>query len=455
VLPEDSEYDAERLIWNGMLDKRPAAIAKCTGVGDVVATLAFARERNIPFTVAGGRHDAMGNSLADGVLALDLGPIQGVHVDPVDRRAVVQPGCKWQIVDRETQLHGLAVTGGTNSDTGVAGLTLGGGIGYLMRKHGATADNLLSMQAVTVDGELIRISPDENAELFWGMCGAGANFAIVTSFEFQLHRVGPAVVGGPLVVPADRAREALRHWRDFMDSAPDEVSTMAFLMRQPRLPTVPEEWWGKPVALLSMLYIGEPARAAEVLGPLRDSVRPAADLCRETTYAEIQRGTPHEQLFIGKTEEDPGWRPRFYEKGGYLKKMSDEFIDVLVNSFEGAPEQTGEATPIFILMRMGGAVDRVPDDTMAFSRGGAYWWEVDALWESPADDDRFRSWVGETHETLSRYAAPESYINLTMSDGIEYLRRAYGPAKYDRLVELKKKWDPQNLLRFNRNIAPA
>ena len=455
VLPGDRAYETERLIWNGTFDRRPSAIAKCAGPADVVASLAFARERGLPFTVAGGRHEAAGTSLADGALAIDLGPMQGVIVDPAARRAVVQAGCKWQIVDRETQLHGLAVTGGTNSDTGVAGLTLGGGIGYLMRKQGATADNLLSMQAVTCAGELIRIGKDDNPDLFWGMRGAGANFAVVTSFEFQLHPVGPTVYGGPLVVPAERSREALRHWREFMAEAPDEVSTMAFLIRHPELPSIPSEWWGRPVALFWMLYIGDPGGAAEVLRPLREKVRPAADLCGPTTYVDVQRGTPQEQLFTRMIGHDPSWRPRFYEKGGYLRTMSDEFLDALVESFEAAPPSAGAATPIFILMWMGGALARVPEESMAFSRNGTCWWEVDALWEDPADDARYREWVTETHATLTPYAVAESYINLTMSDGAEYLRRAYGPEKYEKLVSLKKIWDPDNLLRNNKNIPPC
>ena len=452
IVPGHREYETERLVWNGTFDRRPAAIAKCTGVADVIAGLAFARRHKHPFTVAGGRHEATGTSLIDGALALDLAPMQGVLIDPASRRAVVQAGCKWRIVDRESQLHGLAVTGGTNSDTGVAGLTLGGGIGYLMRKHGATADNLLALEAVTVDGEPIRVSPDDNAELFWGMRGAGANFAIVTSFEFQLHPVGPEVYGGPLIVEAARAREALGHWRDFMDSAPDEVSTMAFLLRCPRIAAVPSKWWGEPVLLLWMLAIGDRAEAERALAPLRRRVRPAEDLWGPTTYVGVQQRTPQEQLYANRWAVDPHWRPRFYEKGGYLKTVSDDFLDGMVDSFHHAPATTGDATPIFILMYMGGAMARVPDDAMAFSRDGLCWWEVDALWESTDDDTRLREWVAGTHSRLNRFAAEESYINLTMADDVEYLRRAYGPEKFERLIGLKRRWDPDNLLRHNKNI---
>jgi FAD/FMN-containing dehydrogenase len=456
VVPSDVDYDGERLLWNAMFDRRPSAIVKCTGAVDVVRALEFVRERGLDFTVCAGRHEASGKSLLDGVVAIDVGPMQGVFVDPVGRRAVVGAGCRWEIVDRECQQYGLAVTGGTNSDTGVAGLTLGGGIGYLMRLCGATVDNLLAINAVTVDGELIRVSETENPELFWGMRGAGANFAIATSFEFALHEVGPVVSAGQLVVPGDRALEAFAVWRDFMDSAPREVATIIYLIRPPAVPPFPPELWGQPLLTLGMLYVGDPVRAQEVMAPLREKTRPVLDTFGPTSYVDFQKGTPPEQQVDKQTSIVPEWRPSFYEKGGYAAALEDEFLEAIVESFQSSPMASGPSgSAVFSMMRMGGAMEDTPDDAMAFSRKAAYWWDVAALWEDPADTERYVTWCRETYPKLEPFATEEGYINLTVRDDIEFLRTVYGAHKFDRLVALKDTWDPDNLLRHNKNIPPS
>jgi len=457
VLPGDAEYDAERLLWNALFDRKPAAIVKCVGVADVIRALEFASKHSASFSVVGGRHEAAGSALQDGVLAIDLGEMNGVLVDTTRQHAVVQAGCKWRIVDRETQAYGLAVTGGTNSDTGVAGLTLGGGIGHLMRKVGATVDNLVAIDGVTAEGEPIRISQEENSDLFWGVRGAGANFVIATSFEYRLHRIGPAVLGGHLVVPGERAAEGLQRWRDFMDEAPGDLSSMAILLRAPRVPSLPEEWWQETVLLLMMVWVGDVKEGAKVLQPFKKRVGAAIDLVGPTTYTVVQQGTPQEQLFIHRKKMAPLWRPRFYEKGGYLLSITDSFIEEAVDLYKVAEEipTSGEGTPLVLFMRMGGAMDDTPGDAMAFSRTAAYWWEVDGMWEAAADDASLIAWVRDAYTQLARHGASESYINLTMADDLEYLRHAYGAEKYDRLEKLKSEWDPGNRLRYNKNIRPT
>jgi FAD/FMN-containing dehydrogenase len=447
LLPTDDDYDRARRLWNSMFNRFPLAIAQCEGQADVQRALAFARKEGLPITVRGGGHDVTGKALIDDAFAIDLSPMRGVTVNAQQRVGTVQAGCRWRIVDQEAQVHGLAMTAGTVSDTGVAGLTLGGGIGWLMRKFGATVDHVRAIEAITVDGEPVRISQDSEPELFWGMRGAGANFAIATSFEFDLHPVGPVVHGGLIAYDGARTREVLAAWRDYMDEAPDDLGSGVNIMRCPVAPLFPAELHGKNIVVLIMTYVGPPDQADEVFAPLR-KLGPIADSLGPMSYAGIQ------QLL----EKMRPWRERFYEKGGYIPDLSDDFIDTVVAANDDGPYpvQGMQGTPVTMLMKMGGAIDRVDDNAMAFSRKNAsYFWDASATWQSPSDDSSFRDWSRGLARALKPFTASESYINFTAEDNPEWLRGAYGPEKYDRLVALKDQWDPQNVLRHNRNIAPS
>lgn len=449
ILPEDPRWDAERVLWNSMFDRQPLAIAKCTGDADVVAAVRFARAHDLPISVRSGGHDAGGKSVLDDTFVIDLKAMDGVVVDADRRRALVQGGATWRLVDRESQLHGLAVTGGTVSDTGVAGLTLGGGVGWLMRRAGVTVDSLVALSAVTADGEPIRITPADEPDLFWGMCGAGANFAIATSFEFALHPVGPEVLAGMVIHPGDDAAGVIRHWRDYMDHAPDAVGSMLLVMRA-AAPLFPPEYDGKPVVGFLVVHADGGEQAERDLRPLREWGNPIVDGVAPTPYVEIQRVL------------EQGWPPkkRFYEKSGYLSSMEDAYIEEVVDCLNSAPitNEGTSAKPLLSAMPMGAAIDRVPDEAMAFSRADcAYWWDVAVMWEDEGNDDAFMSWSREVYERLRPFASGRAYINLMVDDDQtgDWVRSAYGPEKYSRLVQLKNRWDPENVFRGNKNIPPS
>lgn len=447
LLPTDDDYDSARRLWNSMFNRHPIAIAQCEGVADVQATLAFGRAEGLPITVRGGGHDVTGRSMMDDALAIDLSPMNGVTIDPVRMRATVQAGAKWAIVDREAQVHGLATTGGTVSNTGVAGLTLGGGIGWLMRTAGVTVDNVISIDAVTVDGRAIRISKENEPDLFWGMLGAGANFAIATSFEFRLHPVGPLVHGGMIAYRGTDAKQVLSAWRDFMLAAPRELSSMASVMRAPVAPIFAAELHGEYIVALLVAYTGPPDRAPEVLAPFR-GWGPVADLLGPLPYVQLQR----------MLEEMRPWRERFYEKGGYIAELSDAFIDAVITAAEKGPQASSgmQGIPVMTLMRMGGAIDDVDNDATAFSRkNGAFFWDASATWQSPRDDATFIQWCRELNEMLEPLSSSEGYINFTVDEAPNWLEKVYGVEKYARLVALKQKWDPENVFVHNRNIAPS
>jgi FAD/FMN-containing dehydrogenase len=449
IEPGAADWDVERRLWNSMFDRRPLGIAKCVGNADVVAALRFARENDLPVSVRGGGHDAGGKSLLDDTFGIDVGLMNGVHVDAKRCRAVVGGGAKWRIVDRETQAHALGVTGGTVSDTGVAGLTLGGGIGWIMRRDGVTVDSLVAVTGVTADGQIIRASAEEEPELFWGMRGAGSNFAIVTSFEFDLKPLGPNVTAGMVIHPADNADEVIRHWADFMDSAPEAVGSMLLVMRAAE-PLFPADVAGQPVIGFMVVHTGTPDEAEAELRPLREWGTPLVDAVDKVPYTVVQQ-------MLEQT-----WPPdkRFYEKAGYLSSIEDGFIDEVIACFETAPfpSEGSVATPLISAMPMGGAVARVPDDAMAFPReNSAYWWDVAVMWNNAGDDPSFIDWCRAVYERLKAYASEGAYINLMVDDdpADDWLRSAYGETKYARLVDLKNRWDPDNVFRGNKNIKPT
>lgn len=446
-MPEDSEYSAECRLWNAMFDRRPLALAQCTGVSDVVSAIRFAENYDLPFTVRGGGHSVDGKALADGALAIDLAQMNGVLTDPGSARAVVQAGCRWRIVDREAQLHGLGVTGGTVSDTGVAGLTLGGGIGWTMRKYGVTVDSVVAINGVAVTGDVVRASAEENPELFWGMRGAGANFMIATSFEFQLHSFGPVVLAGRVVHSGSDVSAAMRFWRDFMNDAPDELGSIAVLRQTPANSTSPGRMHQQPAVEFMVVHLGDVKQGEKNLQPLREWGTPHLDTVQPMTYTEAQ------QMIENSTPK----RMRNYEKAGYISAVTDSFIEKLITGAAFSPIPSGTLDrAIVALWRMGGAIDRIPDEAMAFSRKDAsYFWDIETMWRNPAEDERWSRWAADLAETLEKESMATSYVNRTVDDDTTFLGAAYGHDKFVRLVRLKNAWDPENLLCFNKNIPPS
>jgi FAD/FMN-containing dehydrogenase len=442
VLPADPGYDAARAIWNGAIDRRPACIARCTGVADVVAAVRFARERELPVAVRSGGHGVGGHALCDGGLVVDLSPMKGIRVEPAARIARAEAGVLWGELDRETQLHGLATVGGIVTHTGIAGLTLGGGIGWLMRKHGATVDNLVSVDLVTADGELLTSSEDQNPDLFWGLRGGGGNFGIVTSFEYRLHPVGPIVLAGPVFHPLEDAPEVLRFYREFIAAAPDELTTIFDLSVAPPLPFLPEEVHGKPIVMVGACYAGSPDEGAEVVRPLKQFGRPIADLLEPKPYTALQSMfdplVPH------------GWHR--YWKSVELPPLTDPAIDTLV---EHASAVTSPKS-YCIVFQLGGALGRVGADETAFSqRDAAHNVNINAVWtEDDVEGDRHVAWARDFYAAMQPHAGERVYLNFLGDEGADRVRQAYGARQYERLVELKRAYDPTNFFRLNQNIEP-
>jgi FAD/FMN-containing dehydrogenase len=433
--PGDGSYDAARRVWNGMIDRRPALIARCAGASDVVRAVDFARTNGLPVAVRGGGHNVSGSGVCDGGLVIDLTPMKGIRVDPVARTARVDAGVTWGELDHETQAFGLATTGGTVSTTGIAGLTLGGGFGWLMRKHGLTCDNLVSADAVTADGRLLRGSEEEHADLFWGLRGGGGNFGVVTSFEYRLHEVGPTLLAGPLFHPLAAARDLLRFYRDFAPTAPDALGCMAALLTSPD---------GVPLAGLVPAFAGPIAEGETAMRPLRAFGSPVADHVGPIPYRTLQ------MLF------DPAFPAgrRNYWKSSFLRGLDDAAIDALVDHVAKVPSpHSGVAIEQF-----GGAVGRVEVDATAFAhRSASFNLIIFAAWDDPAQDDANIGWARELWAAMRPFAADGVYVNYlgdVRDEGEDRVRAAYG-AQYDRLAALKAKYDPTNLFRVNQNITPV
>jgi FAD/FMN-containing dehydrogenase len=438
--PGDAAYDEARTVWNGAIDRRPAIIARCRSPGDVAAAVRVAHERELPVAVRGGGHSIGGLSVCDGGLVIDLSPMRRVVVDPAARTARADAGVLWGELDAATQAHGLATVGGIVTHTGIAGLTLGGGIGWLMRKHGAVVDNLLAADLVTVDGEAIRAT--EDPDLFWGLRGGGGNFGIVTSFEYRLHEVGPEVLAGPMYFALEDAPEVLRFYRDFATEAPDELTTICNLRPAPPLPLIPEELHGRPVLMVGACYAGPLERGEALLRPLRRFGRPVVDAIGPRPYTELQRlfdpTVPHGWHYHWKTHE--------------LPPLEDRAIDQLC---EQAARITSPRSYI-IVFQLGGAVARVPADATAFTqRDAAHNVNINAVWlPDDPEPERHVLWADEAFEALGPVARPRAYVNFLADEPQQRVRAAYGPETYDRLVALKRRYDPGNVLRLNQNIAP-
>jgi FAD/FMN-containing dehydrogenase len=442
IRPGDRAYDDARKVWNGAIDRSPAAVVRCAGVSDVVAAVRFARERDLLVSVRGGGHGVGGHAVCEGGLVIDLSSMKMIAVDPGQRTARAGAGVLWGELDRETQAFGLATTGGVVTHTGIAGLTLGGGIGWLMRKHGATVDNLLSAELVTVEGDVVTASGDEHTDLFWAIRGGGGNFGIVTSFEYRLHRVGPQVLAGPIFHALDDAPEVLRFYRDFIADCPDELTTVFNLRSAPALPLLPSELHGRPVAIIMVCYAGPIGEGEIILRPLQAFGSPLRDAVGARPYTDLQ------SMFDATVPH--GWH--YYWKSSELPRLSDGAIETLV---EHAAVQTSPLS-YCITFQLGGAMSRVREEETAFSqRDAAHNVNINGVWtEDDEESERHVEWTRRFHGALERYASDRVYVNFLGDEGASRLRSAYGDEKYERLAALKERWDPSNFLRHNQNIEP-
>ncbi|MFA9503336.1 FAD-binding oxidoreductase [Natrinema sp. H-ect1] len=438
--PGDPNYDETRAIWNGMIDRRPALILRAMGVSDVIAAVNFARDHDVVLAVRGGGHNIAGNAVCDDGLMLDLSVMRSVRVDPTERTARVEAGATLADVDHETQAFGLATPFGINSTTGVAGLTLGGGFGWLTRRYGMTVDNLRSVDIVTADGELRHASEDENSDLFWGIRGGGGNFGVVTSFEFDLHEVGPEILSGPIVYAGEDARDVIRHVRDFNEDAPEEAAVWIVLRKAPPLPFLPEDVHGVGVVLVVTFYAGDMAEGAAVLAPLREYGDPIADAVGPHQYAAFQ------QAFDPLLTEGS----RNYWKSHNFSELSDDAIDTAVEYAADLPSPLSE----IFFAQLGGAMARVPSDATAYPhRDAEYAMNVHTRWEDPAMDDECIAWSRAFFDAMAPHATGGVYANfISEATGEEDL--AYG-RNGDRLAEVKAEYDPENLFRLNQNVEPA
>ena len=438
--PGAPAYDEARRVWNNAIDRYPSLILRCTSTADVQAAVTHARQTGLVIAVRAGGHSMAGLSVCDDGIVIDLTPMKDIQVDPARRTATVQPGVIWRELDAATQLHGLAVPGGEVSDTGVAGLTLGGGIGWLGRKHGLSCDNLRAITMITASGDVVRASGTENDELFWGVRGAGANFGVVTELEFDLHPVGPTIFGGELIHPGFRDYAALRFLTARAMEVPDEVRLMAALVTAPVAPFVPPEAQGQPVCVLAASHCGSVEDGRTALEPLRDFGPPVVDTLRELAYTELQQ-TVDQTIPPGRSA---------YVKSDFLGPLDDEALQILARYHAEAP------TPYcqILLHQMGGALAKEPPGGTAFPNRDAVWMlTVAAIW---IDADEPTAPLVEWARGLWREMRPWStgtYVNHLGDEGAERVREAYG-ASYPRLLGLKQQWDPQNVFRLNQNIVP-
>ena len=432
LLPGDDNYDEVRKVYNGMIDRRPALIVRCFGVADVISSVNFAGENKLLVAVRGGGHNVTGNAVCDGGIMIDLSPMKGIRVDPTARTAHAQAGLTWNELDLETQAFGLATTGGFFSQTGIAGLTLGGGLGWLMRTYGIVCDNLLSVDMVTADGRLLTASQSENQELFWGVRGGGANFGVVTSFEYRLHPVGPMVLAGMVFHPLAKAKEVLQFHREYTSTAPDEVSVAAAFMTSPD---------GVPLVAMAFFYSGPVEAGEQAVRPLREFGPPLQDLIQPMPYRVVQ------------TMFDPAFPPgqQNYWRSNFLKALNDDAIDTMVDYFAAVPSPQS----LVIIEQFGGAVGRVSEDQTAFShRQWPYNFLIAGMWPDPADNDKNIQWTRQLWEAMLPFSADRVYVNYMSEEAEDRVKASYGE-NYERLLALKNKYDPTNLFRLNQNIKPT
>jgi FAD/FMN-containing dehydrogenase len=441
-LPGEPGYEQARTIWNAMIDRRPLGIVRATGAADVIQAVNFAREHGLRLAVRGGGHNIAGNAVCDDGLMIDLTLMKSVRVDPVARTARVEPGVTLGEFDREAQAFGLATPLGINSTTGVAGLTLGGGFGWLSRKYGLTIDNLLAADVVTARGELLHASEKENPELYWAIRGGGGNFGVVTSFEFRLHPIGPQVLSGLIVHPFAHAKELLQGYRRFAAGAPDELTCWVVMRKAPPLPFLPPEWHGKEIVVFALCYTGDPDAGRKAIAPLQALGKPIADVVGLNPLAGWQ------------TAFDPLLAPgaRNYWKSHDFVELPDSAIDIMLDSVRHLPSPDCE---VFI-GHLGGAMNRVPVAATAYPhRNAIFVMNVHTRWNERAQDDVCIAWARELFDRTAPHATGGVYVNFMPEDESARVRAgAYG-GNYERLARAKAKYDPENLFRQNQNIAPA
>jgi FAD/FMN-containing dehydrogenase len=440
VTPQDADFDEVRRIWNATIDRRPAAILQCASADDVPPAIGFARNHGLQLSVRGAGHNIAGNAVCEGGLMIDFSRMKAVRIDPGQRRAYVEPGATLADFDEAAQAHGLATPVGINSTTGIAGLTLGGGFGWLTRKHGMTIDNLVAAQVVTADSEKLRTSEKEHPDLFWALRGGGGNFGIVTSFEFKLHPIGPDVTAGLIVFPMTEAQRVLRQYREFVARAPDELSVWLVMREAPPLPFLPAEVHGKPALVLALCFSGAPAEGEKFVAELRRFGKPWGEHVGPVPYAQWQKAF------------DPLLAPgaRNYWKSHNLTKLPDALLATLIEQAVRLPSSQCE---IFVA-HIGGAASRVPSDAMAYGhRDAEFVMNVHARWDEPAQDEACIRWARGVFDAVRPYATGGTYVNFMTEDENERVAMAYG-ANHARLAELKARYDPQNVFRMNQNIKP-
>ena len=443
LTPDDTAYDETRSIWNAMIDRRPGLIIRCTGTVDVVQALRFARLHRVLTSVRGGGHNIAGLAVCEGGLMIDMSMMRGVWVDPVQRTARAQAGCTLADVDRETQLHGLAAVMGFISATGIAGLTVGGGFGYLTRRFGWTCDNLVSMEVVTADAQVMRASEHENKDLYWALRGGSGNFGIVTSFEYQLHPVGPEILGGAIVWRLEEGKKVLEAYREFSAGAPRELTSVAVLRIAPPAPWIPKEVHGQPIVAIFVCHSGSIKEGEALLAPLRRLGSPVADIVTRRPYTQMQS-------LLDATQ--PKGR-RYYWKSHYLSTIGDEMID---RALEHAGRIASPHSAI-LLFQIGGALGELPaEHSPAGNRDAAYVLNIAGAWEKPDADEANINWARTCFEATRSCSTGGVYINfLTEDEGAPRIEAAYGRPILDRLATLKRKYDPENFFRHTKSVILA
>lgn len=444
ITPREPDYDDARRVWNGAIDRHPAVIARCTGTTDVVNAIEFARSEGLPIAVRGGGHNVAGFGTCDNGLVLDLSPMKGIRVDTAAGTVRAQGGVLWGELDRETQTFGSATTGGLVTTTGIAGFTLGGGIGWLMRRHGLAADNLLSADVVTADGALVTTSLDSDPDLLWALRGGGGNFGVVTSFEYALHSVGPTVIGGAIFHPAETAGDLLRFYADWTRDLPDELTTMVAFLTGPPEPFIPAERQGTPLVAVAVCHIGDTAAADAALAPLRAFGQPVADAIGPVPYTALQGMFDH--------SAPPGTRT--YWKTAYLDDLDETGIDELVAQASGLHQLF--PLSVIHLHHLEGAVRLKPEGGAAFGhRDHRFVLNLIGTCTEPGDDARHVGWVRGAFEAMQPHTTGTPYLNFLADEGPGRVRDAYGKQTYNRLVEVKRRYDPDNVFHINQNIDPV
>jgi FAD/FMN-containing dehydrogenase len=439
IRPGAGGYDEARAVFNAAIDRHPAVIARCATPADVADALRTARDRGLAVAVRAGGHSVAGFGVNDGGLVVDVRPMDAVSVDPAERTVTVGAGVTWSGFDRATQAHGLATTGGRASTTGVAGLTLGGGSGWLERSFGLTCDSLRSVELVTAAGERVTASATEEPELFWALHGGGGNFGVATSFTFDLHPLGPQVLAGLMLWPGGVGRDLTRAYRDFMQAAPDELGGALVFLTAPPEPFVPIHLQGAAAVGVAVLWAGRIEEGIGAIRPLRD-MQPDVDLVGPMEYADFQC----------MIDDPPGFRQ--YWSGDYHDDLPDDAVDVFVKYGSDRPSPLSQ----HLMAPWGGAVGRVPEDATPLARRSATWiTHPFATWERPEDDAANIAWVHAFREDIGRYTNGGVYLNFIGVEGQDRVRAAYGDRKYDRLARIKRAWDPDNVFRGNQNIEPA